>query len=310
MLNADKPQRWKADIVASVGLYNRWFLEFAPATFRTERTAATDVVLDAFRRTADLTDMSIPTLQADPKLLAVLRMCCAPPIARDRLAGLASVPNSAIKTLESGRVPRNGAALLSAAAHTIHPLFDHWLFPWLGESRLARAEERVLAAWVVADRLCGARSDPIIRNAQEARQLVLLSGWLAGNGYIQRQPASTVLLADMPPGTFAIRLNVRVGTDRAVNVPADVVVQPKRLRPTRLPVLFELKSAGDFANVNKRRKEEAKKMTQLKAHFGPSVEYVLLLCGYFNAGYLGYEAAEGIDWVWEHRLTDLDALGF
>lgn len=70
-----------------------------------------------------------------------------------------------------------------------------------------------------------------------------------------------------------------------------------------------MKSAGDFANVNKRRKEEAKKAGQLKAHLGEAVEYVLLLCGYFNAGYLGYEAAEGIDWVWEHRLDDLDALG-
>jgi uncharacterized membrane protein len=87
------------------------------------------------------------------------------------------------------------------------------------------------------------------------------------------------------------------------------VVQPKKLRRSRLPVLFELKSAGDFANVNKRRKEEAKKMSQLKAALGSAVEYVLMLCGYFNAGYLGYEAAEGIDWVWEHRLTDLDGLG-
>ena len=31
----------------------------------------------------------------------------------------------------------------------------------------------------------------------------------------------------------------------------------------------------------------------------------LFLCGYFDSGYLGYEAAEGIDWVWEHRIDDL-----
>lgn len=33
------------------------------------------------------------------------------------------------------------------------------------------------------------------------------------------------------------------------------------------------------------------------------------LCGYFGSDYLGYEAAEGIDWVWEHRIDDLVKLG-
>jgi hypothetical protein len=32
--------------------------------------------------------------------------------------------------------------------------------------------------------------------------------------------------------------------------------------------------------------------------------YVLFLCGYFNAGSLGYEAADGIDWIWEHRIDE------
>jgi hypothetical protein len=50
-------------------------------------------------------------------------------------------------------------------------------------------------------------------------------------------------------------------------------------------------------------------MAQLKAQLGDNVEFMLFLCGYFNAGYLGYEAAEGMDWVWEHRIEDLDKLG-
>jgi hypothetical protein len=89
----------------------------------------------------------------------------------------------------------------------------------------------------------------------------------------------------------------------------DVVVQPFRLRPGRLPILIEAKSAGDFTNTNKRRKEEAKKIAQLKATLGEGAQYLLFLCGYFNSAYLGYEAAEGIDWIWEHRLSDMDQLG-
>lgn len=30
---------------------------------------------------------------------------------------------------------------------------------------------------------------------------------------------------------------------------------------------------------------------------------------WFISGYLGYEAAEGIDWVWEHRVADLGEFG-
>ena len=76
-----------------------------------------------------------------------------------------------------------------------------------------------------------------------------------------------------------------------------------------LPLLLEAKSAGDYANVNKRRKEEAAKNNQLRAAYGDQVRLVLFLCGYFDSGYLGYEAAEDIDWVWEHRIDDLSEFG-
>jgi len=89
----------------------------------------------------------------------------------------------------------------------------------------------------------------------------------------------------------------------------DVVVQPPNPRPNGIPILIEAKSAGDFTNTNKRRKEEATKVHQLRAYYGPETEFVLFLCGYFDAGYLGYEAAEGIDWVWEHRIEDIEKLG-
>jgi hypothetical protein len=76
-----------------------------------------------------------------------------------------------------------------------------------------------------------------------------------------------------------------------------------------IPLLIEAKSAGDFTNVNKRRKEEATKITQLRRKHGTDVRFILFLCGYFDAGYLGYEASEGIDWVWEHRIDDLQGFG-
>ncbi len=89
----------------------------------------------------------------------------------------------------------------------------------------------------------------------------------------------------------------------------DAVIQQKKVKLPHLPVLIEAKSAGDFTNVNKRRKEEATKINQLKATYGEHVVFVLFLCGYFDAAYLGYEAAEGIDWIWEHRTRRSLQLG-
>lgn len=61
--------------------------------------------------------------------------------------------------------------------------------------------------------------------------------------------------------------------------------------------------------TNVGRKEEDTKVSQLRATFGPEVTLDLFLCGYFDATYLGYEAANHMDWVWEHRIQDFEVLG-
>jgi len=96
---------------------------------------------------------------------------------------------------------------------------------------------------------------------------------------------------------------------KRINIPADVIIMPLSAEEGDLPLLIEAKSAGDFTNVNKRRKEEAQKMAQLKRTYGDGLRYGLFLCGYFDSGYLAYEAAEGIDWIWEHRMDDLALYG-
>jgi len=88
----------------------------------------------------------------------------------------------------------------------------------------------------------------------------------------------------------------------------DISTKVLEENPAILSILIEAKSAGDFRNPNKRRKEEATKITQLHRNYGEKINYILFLCGYFDSGYLGYEAAEGIDWIWEHRIDDLELL--
>jgi len=316
-VNSDKPHLWKSDIARSVDWYNAWFVEFAPQAYRDTRAEATEQVKSALDRTANLTNLVPDVLRADPHILQILRMVTAPPLARDRLIGLAGVAPTLVKTMEQERrlpprMPEQKVASdLSTICALISKLIDRDIFQWLNDRCQPTRVEVHRAATVVADRLCGAVADPIIRNAQEKRQLSAIKAWLEARGYICTEGTERTAWDQMEPGTFSFRLNVPVelAGGRSVNIPIDAVIMPADSTPAQKPLLVEAKSAGDFTNTNKRRKEEAQKITQLRSTYGPSVQFVLFLCGYFDSGYLGYEAAEGIDWIWEHRIDDLSLLG-
>jgi hypothetical protein len=313
-INADKPHLWKTDIAASVDQFNQWFMRFAPDAFRSTRVRTTELVRKSLLATRDLRDLDVATLRANPGVLPTLRMCTAPPLAVDRLIGLAGASKSFIGSMEEGKLAARMQSELAdqnlgKVCAVLTKLLDRDIFPWLGAGTNPTDHERDRASTIVADRLCSAVANPIVRNAQEQRQLKLIGEWLEARGYRrQSHPADRPLRA-METGTYAFRLNLAVGQALKVNIPVDVVVQPKKPRKGGLPVLIEAKSAGDFTNTNKRRKEEAVKIHQLQAAYGKDVQFVLLLCGYFGSDYLGYEAAEGIDWVWEHRIDDLAKLG-
>jgi hypothetical protein len=167
----------------------------------------------------------------NPAVLPMLRMATCPPIARDRLIGLAGVSPNLVKNMED--------------------------------------EQRV---------------SPAMKQSELMEQLGKI-----GN-IIER-------MAD--PDIFVWKQHGTLGTAAEV----------QNASSGDFPILIEAKSAGDFTNTNKRRKEEAVKIQQLRKTYGDKITFDLFLCGYFDSGYLGYEAAEGIDWVWEHRIDDLAQFG-
>lgn len=264
--------------------------------------------------TNDLRTLNPSSLKANPGALPTLRMCTAPPLAVDRLIGLADASKNLVSRMEKGKLPtkmQDGFLdkELKKLCRILSLLLDRDIFPWLNHRHGPSDRERDRASTIVADRLCTAVANPIIRNAQEQRQLCMIGDYLDKRGYRKQAHPAGNPLSDMEPGTYSFRMNLAVGKTLKVNIPVDVVIQPKKPRKGRLPVLVEAKSAGDFTNTNKRRKEEATKVRQRQATYGGDVQFVLFLCGYFGSDYLGYEAAEGIDWIWEHRIDDLAKLG-
>ncbi|WP_111809443.1 XamI family restriction endonuclease [Aeromonas allosaccharophila] len=318
-VNRDKVDIWKADVAKSVDFYNNWFMAFAPKAFRDTRVATTHQVEQALQWTENLTNIRPDTLKGHPSVLSMLRMATCPPIARDRLIGLAGVSPNLVKNMEiDGRIPPQMHQIelnkqLDKIGSIIEKMADPDIFVWKNRGDTGSKEEIHRASTIVADRLCGAVADPIIRNAQEKRQLSAMKKWLELRGYRQLEPGEAEDWLSMPNGTFSFRLNVPIqqgNEGKKVNIPVDIVIMRKDAKKGDFPALFEAKSAGDFTNTNKRRKEEAVKIQQLRHTYGNKITFDLFLCGYFDSGYLGYEAAEGIDWVWEHRIDDLEKFGF
>lgn len=313
-INRKNTEKWKKDTILSVSLYNDWFLNFAPKTYMRERKNAMEQVGLAINQTNHF-NFCASHLREHPELITTLRMTTTPSISRDRLIGFSGVQASFIKNMEEGRLPKRLSEEeiennLSRIVAVLHKLLDIELFSWIQKGNMPTEEELKIAECIVADRLCGTISDPIIRNEQEKRQLKVISDFLISEGYSFVESKDIASISEMQQGTFTFHLNVPVKMSRlGVNMPIDVVIKRLRCPKENMPLLVECKSAGDFTNTNKRRKEEAQKIEQLRATYGKDIDFVLFLCGYFDSGYLGYEAAEGIDWVWEHRVTDFKKAG-
>ncbi len=187
-INADKPHLWKADTRASVDQFNRWFMKFAPKAYRDTRTKAIESVEKGLKLTNYLAIVTPGVIKANPSILPTLRMSTCRPLARDRLIGLADSSKNFVGCLEEGKLPQLLSPELleehlGKITSIISRMLDVDIFPWLKEKRRPTREERYRSSTIVADRLCGAVAEPIVRNAQEKRQLALLQKYSTERGY-------------------------------------------------------------------------------------------------------------------------------
>jgi XamI restriction endonuclease len=304
MPNASKhPSKWTPDIAKSVKQYNDWYHRESPKLYAAARGKAVDFAARAMEVTRDFRELTPKSLREQPDILIVARYAVSPPPARERVAGFASVSKGLVDRMEQANaLPLRSSTLdddLMRLCNFLSPLLDPGIFVWVRKKRKPTAAERDKALLLLGDRLAQALYAPVVRNAQEARQKKLMRTFLKSRGYSEQTTGPT---ASFPSKSFGMGRNV-IGQredKEPQNMPIDCVI-----RPASGPLLcVEMKSAGDFTNVNKRRKEESDKHASLQREHGKKVRLLLQLFGYFNQTYLSFEASAGIDWAWDHRLKD------
>lgn len=312
-VNSDKPHLWKADVAASVDQFNQWFMQFAPQAFRATRVKTTQYVKAALIATRDLRALDAATLRANPSALPTLRMCTAPPLAVDRLIGLASASRTLVSRLEGGRLPTRLRgddldAELSKLCRILTRLLDRDIFPWLDACKEPTDHERDRASTIVADRLCSAVAKNIVRTARRKHELAVVGGYLESRGYRRCRHPLDQQYTITPAGMyeFGVTLPLTMGTHDRTSF--DVLIQRRDSLLGGMPVLLDVRSSATASAARYQRDADAEKLHDLRMTYGESVPYVLMLGGSYDPGYLGTQAAEGIDWVWQHRLNDLDAV--
>ena len=134
--------------------------------------------------TGNLTDIRPDVLREHPAILPTLRMTTCPPLAVDRLIGRSGVPSSLVKGMETRHKlptrmdPVRLDSALRKIGSVIAKMADRDFLVWLERNTPPTETEIHRAATIVADRLCGSIANPVIRNAQEKRQLASLTTWL------------------------------------------------------------------------------------------------------------------------------------
>lgn len=301
---------WEDDIQYSKQVYNDWYIKESPGTYIENFDEISSKVKLFFEITNNLENISVELLKEYPTLITVLRMCTSPPLAHDRLSGLANVQKHVLKKMHEGSMPRSVTdEQLKRIINVVRDMLDERLFPWMFSYTIE--DDKMNQVWnaiqIVTDRLSSSVSNTTVKMSQEVRQLAILIPYLESKGYVEFLGAD---FRDMPLGTYSPRRNVpgEKNDGTRINIPVDLVVKSFHQDSNEVPILIECKSAGDATNTNKRRKEEASKYSSLQRAYYPEIHYVLFLCGYFERSYLAYNASEGIDWAWDHRVEDLEEL--
>lgn len=249
---------------------------------------------DAFENlletTVDLTQLSENALAilTDPQLLEALRYVAGPPISFDDLKVVANAPSLSAKTLEAD------PELVQRLIETVMLGLDRRRFPWVGEGREPREDEKRTAILASAALIASQRVATDRRSEGKSEQEGMIEAALLGAGFTKVETRAVHTIQDGPrPGEFC--RESMLGTRKA-----DVLVglHDRRLMP------IEAKVSNSYTNSIKRLNNDAAVKAGIWLdQFGTmNVVPTAVLSGVYKLKHLSAAQIRGLALFWAHDL--------
>ncbi len=309
LMNAKSSENWERDRV----LAKEEIIEWLAITTSTKNSRSLlenqiTLLLDELARLNSVEKAIVK----NPRILTSLRSLTRRDIGTSQIATFLGVGTSMYEAIERAEKPV--APILSGIVSLLEKELDESLAPWIVENRNPTKEEMNRSVIVAADRILKRSTSTELRYKHEPRQLDKLKEYLDSKGYSEVSGTGiSNPRKDMKPGSYAFRVNIDGLTIDGVTLKqnVDTLIMPFSKSSGLLPIFLEAKSMTDEVNPNKRQKEEAQKVDNVRRKWQDKSErlnFVLLLGGTVPRRYLEVEAGSGLDWIWEHRVNDLDKL--
>jgi len=309
LMNAKSSENWESDrVVAKEQIIDWLAITTSTKNSRSILENQITLVLDELARLNSVEKAIVK----NPRILTSLRSLTRRDIGTSQIATFLGVGTSMYEAIERAEKPV--APILSGIVSLLEKELDESLAPWIVENRNPAKEEMNRSVIVAADRILKRSTSTELRYKHEPRQLDKLKGYLDSKGYSEVSGTGiSNPRKDMKPGSYAFRVNIDGLTIDGVTLKqnVDTLIMPFSKSSGLLPIFLEAKSMTDEVNPNKRQKEEAQKVDNVRRKWQDKSErlnFVLLLGGTVPRRYLEVEAGSGLDWIWEHRVNDLDKL--
>lgn len=249
---------------------------------------------DAFENlletTVDLTQLSENALAilTDPQLLEALRYVAGPPISFDDLKVVANASSLSAKNLEAD------PDLVQRLIETVMLGLDRRRFPWVGEGREPREDEKRAAILASAALIASQRVATDRRSEGKSEQEAMIEASLIAAGFARVETRTVNTIQEGPrPGEFC--RESMLGTRKA-----DVLVglPDQRLMP------IEAKVSNSYTNSIKRLNNDAAVKAGIWLdQFGKlNVVPTAVLSGVYKLKHLGSAQVRGLALFWAHDL--------
>ncbi len=309
LMNATSSEKWENDRIVAKEEIIDW-LAITTST-KNSRSLVENQISDLLNELSILKSVE-KAIVKNPQILTSLRSLTRRDIGTSQIATFLGVGTSMYEAIERAEKPV--APILSNIVSLLQKELDESLAPWIVENRSPTKDEMNRSVIVAADRILKRSTSTELRYKHEPRQLDKLKRYLDSKGYNEVNGTGiSNPRKDMKSGSYAFRVNIDGLTIDGVTLKqnVDTLIMPFSKSSDVLPIFLEAKSMTDEVNPNKRQKEEAQKVDNVRRKWqgkNERLNFVLLLGGTVPRRYLEVEAGSGLDWIWEHRISDLDKL--